>query len=954
MHTEEIKLRQDATTPSDNAVDRPPLSGWWEPYKAQLAFKGLSPSAIAALDHDSDYVATSGIFGAGGRDGSFAGWPTTRLRKGLVMGAVQSGKTASLVAVVTKALDAGVDIVVVLAGTRIALWHQTYLRILNQLDQWSEETDSARRSQRVLLPPPLLAATSTGSIDLQTLYFETPNMVRRMLNKRRPVIAVVMKQTDHLERVGRFLKPIIESTIALGNRPLHMLVIDDEADDGSILDSEAEYGLEVDSQGLKQIPRRITRLWSDEDPGVQTFAEGLFTSYVAYTATPQANLLQSDHNPLSPTDFIASLRVPYDRGDLLKPRTATYLESRGISAYYTGGEVFYRALLQGPGALCVPTDYLYQDDGESDLDYWDRLSAARDEKLSAALRAYFVSGAVRLLQSKRSLAVARGLSSTTKAQVVADCPLPHTMLIHPAAQIESHFETARLLSSWSGIDVASSEPSVAFDAIGLANRLALEEPLWRSWLTEFSKSRDRLIPWNGSHVLPTTEDSDWPEIKRILFEEVFPLTDIRIINSDPRADDRPAFEPTPHPDGSFSSPRDIFTIFVSGNVMSRGLTLEGLTTTLFLRCSADPASDTQMQMQRWFGYRGPFLNLCRVFLYSHQLELFQSYHEADEALRAEIIGKMNEGESVAPSPTVLQGSDFRATAKITNLRALPLSPGADPFLKVAEDGAHALANVNILVDLLSCGDWKRLIVGEITRGLAMERTLSLLETAELLERFRYSGHDPDPMKETHKRWHALALQNGLRDDESPLFRPPGLSQDHPELVLPHACPYSVAAYLRLWAALLTRKARGICPTDDQSTPWSMIDLREYSKSAPRFYVGIRYGSAGLAATENLAARGVERMDRGYSHGVFRSSWGSRNPGLGPEAYLGDQLFDYHVHRSVPPSNVTGEPPWRKRGSPGLLLFHVVKGRDSQVDLITAGLTIPLGGPDHIAAIRAAI
>ncbi len=37
--------------------------------------------------------------------------------------------------------------------------------------------------------------------------------------------------------------------------------------------------------------------------------------------------------------------------------------------------------------------------------------------------------------------------------------------------------------------------------------------------------------------------------------------------------------------------------------------------------------DTQMQMQRWFGYRGAYLELCRVFLPAPQLELFRAYHD---------------------------------------------------------------------------------------------------------------------------------------------------------------------------------------------------------------------------------------------------------------------------------------------------------------------------------------
>ena len=108
-----------------------------------------------------------------------------------------------------------------------------------------------------------------------------------------------------------------------------------------------------------------------------------------------------------------------------------------------------------------------------------------------------------------------------------------------------------------------------------------------------------------------------------------------MVNSDPNADDRPAYAPSQDTGtGKWKAPRDLCTIFISGNVMARGLTLEGMTTALFQRSSANPLADTQMQMQRWFGYRGSYIELCRVFASSDQLSLFRDYHDVDEAVRA--------------------------------------------------------------------------------------------------------------------------------------------------------------------------------------------------------------------------------------------------------------------------------------------------------------------------------
>ena len=51
-----------------------------------------------------------------------------------------------------------------------------------------------------------------------------------------------------------------------------------------------------------------------------------------------------------------------------------------------------------------------------------------------------------------------------------------------------------------------------------------------------------------------------------------------------------------------------------------------------------------------------------------------------------------------------------------------------------------------------------------------------------------------------------------------------------------------------------------------------------------------------------------------------------------------------------PNHRIGETPWRPSGHPGLILFHVIKNDSKDLDLVTVGLAIPLGGPDHIAAI----
>ena len=95
--------------PAQSAAD-----SWWSRYANQL--QGLSATARIAVEADSRYILERGILGAGEPGPQI--WPAGRVRSGLFMGSVQSGKTASMLGVSALAMDRGVDIVVVLAGTR--------------------------------------------------------------------------------------------------------------------------------------------------------------------------------------------------------------------------------------------------------------------------------------------------------------------------------------------------------------------------------------------------------------------------------------------------------------------------------------------------------------------------------------------------------------------------------------------------------------------------------------------------------------------------------------------------------------------------------------------------------------------------------------------------------------------------------------------------------------------
>ena len=737
-------------------------------------------------------------------------------------------------------------------------------------------------------------------------------------------------------------------------------MIDDEADDGSILDAAAESQPENDSDQYKQIPRHIARLWAGGGRPAETFSENLYATYVAYTATPQANFLQCDHNPLSPRDFVVALRTPGSIGSINPPRTVSYHEPAGLSAHYTGGAHFYSEDSDAPESLTRVYPWPERGDDVSEDDYDLVVQSRADEMLGDALRSFFVAGAMRLLVQRKRLSDVMNRGFETQADLEAKCPSPHTMLFHPSASIDEHIAGAKLISAWSnGSDAPSTDlgnepidengwPVLSRD--GLRTRLRAEPEKWKSCWRGFLESWDQLAVTPGGFKPDGLDEITWEEIEAILRDEIFEYVRLSIINSHEDADDRPEFASVRNSAGSWNPPHDLLAIFVSGNVMSRGLTLEGLTTTIFIRSSNTPAADTQMQMQRWFGYRGKHLGFCRVFLFEDQYQRFRDYHLNDEALRREIIAKMNADQERAPSPLVLQGLGFDATGKISNVRGLPLCPGALPFVRKLGEAAAGEQNVDLLASALESRTWSNLTVGRTPRGLICTDPVSLLDAAELLEKFRYHDYAPDTAGDMHRRWSSYAAQIGLGERESPLFRPPPREEHHIDTVSPTQCPYSIAAYFRLWEALLNRKAPGFFPTDQRELPWGSIDLARYRANAPNFYLGVRFGGEGLAKDDRLQDFGVLRMKREIDEkSRITATWGSRNPGEGEHAYLGDHMFDYHHSGVTPPVHSSGEAPWRPVGHPGLILFHVIKGDEK--DYVTVGVAIPLGGPDHFAAIR---
>lgn len=893
---------------------------WWERYRAAIG--NLSSTALEVLETDCRYIVERGIFGNGAPDP--ATWPMSRVRRGLVMGSVQSGKTASMLGSAAMSMDAAVDIVVVLAGTRLSLWQQTLDRIAEQLDAGP---DSSARSRRRLLVP---TVPPTESVPTADRYRIASARARRMLGRGAPTVIVALKHPRHIQEVSSAIAQSVFPEVAALSRPVHMLVIDDEADDGSVLDAAVEAGLDPSTANLKQIPRAIADLWS---PPTHAVPENFFATYVGYTATPQANFLQDELNPLFPRDFLVALRTPLDRGQI-EPRSSTYTEPRGLSAYYTGGETYYTRGREAE--LCMPT-------------------AGTSEDLADALRGFLVAAAIRTYRDGDRLgpASSAGTVFASKHDAKDRAARPCSMLVHPSASKGEHFDTAAEVLVWAGAEsheaahaliVGEQAPLPA----AIADRLIDEEPLWAEWIERYRRSASAIH--REFNTPAAAEVPAWPVVKEILRTEVFPGTRVSVVNSDPEADDRPEYDPVPVGDHMVRAGRDLSTIFVSGNVMSRGLTLEGLTTTLFLRRSDRPLADTQMQMQRWFGYRGSHIELCRVFAAGRQLDYFLQYHEVDEALRNVVAATMST-DSPAPTPVVLQGGSFTATGKIANLGTAPLHPGRKPFITVINNGyAGPDPNADLVREVFSSGTSSEVESASHAYGRILDTPLSLADAADFLDRLSFDRYRPGVENWKGELWSQLESRVAAVQpiDGDRLYRPPnplpGTSADDPRM----RCPYSIAAYLRLWEACLTRRVRGLFVTGERVTPWAVTDLTRRAAFAPRFWIGVRYGSGG-DATGVLSDLHIPATAKAVENGELRGTWGANNPAATGTEFRGDEFFDYFHRGEVPPRGAGDDEAFRPAGADGQILFYINQHADQTHPAVGVGVCVPLGGPDQFAA-----
>ncbi|HGM7716019.1 TPA: Z1 domain-containing protein [Serratia marcescens] len=219
-------------------------------------------------------------------------------RRGLVIGHVQSGKTANYMGVIAKAADAGYKLIIVIAGIHNNLRKQTQQRIDEGFV--GRSSDPANRVSIGVgvdgkYPKPVTLTTINSDFNKQTA-----SVSGAQLNDfRNPVILVIKKNVKTLEALHIWLRELnAKGRDRIADVP--MLVIDDEADNASINTNKPDINPTATNSWIRKILRLFTK-----------------NCYVGYTATPFANIFidpdafdKDAYEELFPSDFIHSLDAP--------------------------------------------------------------------------------------------------------------------------------------------------------------------------------------------------------------------------------------------------------------------------------------------------------------------------------------------------------------------------------------------------------------------------------------------------------------------------------------------------------------------------------------------------------------------------------------------------------------------------------------------------------------------
>ena len=556
---------------------------YWQRYQSFLERK-LAVDVVAALDESTDRILA--LMEDPRRTGS---WD----RRGLVVGHVQSGKTGSYAGLVCKAADAGYKVIIVLAGLHNNLRSQTQIRLEESFLGY--ETSANRDPGKLVgvaeidSDPnihPHCATTRANNGDFNT------RVARNFAisPEERPWLFVVKKNKSVLTRLLKWIQGHVADTTDAATRRrivtrLPLLVIDDEADNASVDTGEQLFnadGIPEDDHQPRAINGLIRKI-------LHAFEK---KAYVGYTATPFANIFIHRRNAtteeghdLFPKSFIINLAAP--------------------SNYVGPARVFGLRTTEGRSGGLPLMRGVFDHVNQADSGGW---MPPRHNKEHVPLYKGQETLPPSLDEAVASFVLA------TAARVCRGQGNEHSsMLIHVTRFVKvQHAVHGQVEATIKRMKQRLTR------RIGHEELLCQLETLWNNDFVPVCADMARLVPEaGGMQKVPT-----WAEICAAL-PDVLSDIQVRMINGTARD----ALDYAEHGE------KGLKVIAIGGDKLARGLTLEGLCTSYFVRTTK--MYDTLMQMGRWFGYRPGYVDLCRLYTTPELVEWFGHIADASEELREE-------------------------------------------------------------------------------------------------------------------------------------------------------------------------------------------------------------------------------------------------------------------------------------------------------------------------------
>lgn len=498
-----------------------------------------------------------------------------RLKRGLIIGDVQSGKTATYSGLICMAADAGYKVVILLAGTTESLRQQTQERIDEAVvGCTSKKVDKVQKTIRVGVGLDNKSIRATSFTSCVNDFVGDCDKIATTINAHKSlIIFVVKKNVSVLRKLYEWLyNQNVDAVHGYIDTP--MLLIDDEADNASVNTRKEE----TDPTKTNQIIRKICNIFKN-------------STYVGFTATPFANVF------IDP-DSVDSMK----RADLFPehfiyvlPTPSTYIGAKRI--FYEDGDRYsnlrYISDIEEPDY----TSEEYKYDVENNMDvlnegcfYYKHSKnwhGVLPKSLHDSLLCYFLANVIRDL---------RGNSSAARSMLI---------------NISRFVKVQKYIKECIDKEYEKFVNSIRYDFSDKSKdnkKLPLYEELNSLWKKHFSDVHDvtfeRVV--EKANILSAVE-----KIKVII---------VNSLKSSNKLD----YKENPHQR----------VIAIGGLALSRGLTLEGLLVSYFYRNTS--TFDVLMQMGRWFGYRKGYEDLFQIWTSQTSARWYEEIAKSAEDLKANL------------------------------------------------------------------------------------------------------------------------------------------------------------------------------------------------------------------------------------------------------------------------------------------------------------------------------